>query len=169
MPVSDQVLADQALADQALADQALADRTRGGATPPADPAREGWVVVPDQGFVDLVGPIYLRASDGAYAFAAEGKHRNLIGVVQGGMLMTFADRALGVTAMAAADGANCVTIEMQMHFIGAGRIGDWIVARPQVTQRTGSLVFMRAELTAGDRLVGTATGVWKILRRRPVA
>ena len=150
-------------------DQASGDRASGDAKPPEDPAREGWAIVPDRGFVDLVGPIHWRAADGAYAFAAGPKHQNLIGVVQGGMLMTFADRALGVTAMAAADGANCVTIEMQMHFMGAGRIGDWIVARPLVTKRTGSLVFMRTELTAGDRLVGTATGVWKILRRRPAA
>ncbi|KAB1074844.1 PaaI family thioesterase [Methylobacterium planeticum] len=139
------------------------------ATPPEDPAGAGWEIVADRGFVDLVGPLYRRPRDGAYAFAAAAKHANLIGVVQGGMMMTFADRALGVTAMAAAEGANCVTIEMQMHFIGVGRIGDWIVAHPRVTQRTGSLVFMRAEVTAGDRLVATATGIWKILRRKPAA
>ncbi|WP_336485414.1 PaaI family thioesterase [Methylobacterium nigriterrae] len=139
------------------------------AGPPADPVRAGWEIVADTGFIDLVGPVHHRAADGAYAFLARPKHANLIGVVQGGMLMTFADRALGVTAMQAAEGANCVTIEMQMQFIGAGRIGDWIEARPQVTRRTGSLVFMRTELTAGERLVGAATGIWKILRRRPQA
>ncbi|MGU3540127.1 PaaI family thioesterase [Methylobacterium sp. A54F] len=135
------------------------------AAPPPDPAAAGWRPVSDQGFVDLVGPLYRR--DGTYAFAAQAKHANLIGVVQGGMLMTFADRALGVTAMEAADGQNCVTVEMTMQFIGTGRIGEWIEARPVVVRRTGSLVFMRTELTSGDRLVGAATGVWKILRRRP--
>jgi acyl-coenzyme A thioesterase PaaI-like protein len=54
-----------------------------------------------------------------------------------------------------------------MKFIDVGRLGDWIGIRPQVVKRTGSLVFMRGDLRAGGRLVASADGVWKILRRRP--
>lgn len=95
-----------------------------------DPAA-GWHPFTDPGFVDLVGPIFVREGDGpaAYAFRAEPKHANLIGVVQGGMLMTFADRALGVTAMAAADGANCVTVQFEMQFIAAVRMGEVVTLR----------------------------------------
>lgn len=130
---------------------------------------EGWERVEDEGFIDLVGPVFLRASDGAYAFRAEQKHANLVGLVHGGMLMSVADRALGVAAMRAADGANCVTIELGVQFVGAGRLGDWIEARPEVVRRTSSLVFLRGEVVCGDRVVATASGIWKILRRRPSA
>ena len=132
-----------------------------------DPASEGWAEVEDHGFIAHVGPLHVRAAAGAYAFRAEQKHANLIGVVHGGMLMSFADRALGETAMRAADGANCVTIQLEMKFIDVGRLGDWIVVHPQVVKRTGSLVFMRGDVREGTRLVASADGVWKILRRKP--
>lgn len=134
----------------------------GPATPP-----EGFVPGGASGFVDLVGPVYVRQADGAFGFRAEEKHANLIGVVHGGMLMSLADRALGVAAMRAADGANCVTIELGMQFVGAGRIGTWIEARPFVVRRTGSLVFLRGEVVSGGDVLASASGVWKILRRRP--
>jgi uncharacterized protein (TIGR00369 family) len=132
-----------------------------------DPKSEGWAEVEDEGFIAHVGPLHIRAADGAYAFRAEQKHANLIGVVHGGMLMSFADRALGETAMRAADGANCVTIQLEMKFIDVGRLGDWIEVHPQVVKRTGSLVFMRGDVRDGTRLVASADGVWKILRRKP--
>ena len=131
------------------------------------PDSDGWTLVEDAGFIAHVGPLYFRTADGAYAFRAGQKHANLIGVVHGGMLMSFADRALGETAMRAADGANCVTIQLEMKFIAVGRLGDWIEVRPQVVKRTGSLVFMRGEVRDGTRLVASADGVWKILRRKP--
>ena len=131
------------------------------------PAADGWAAIADDGFIDHIGPLYRRAQDGAYAFRAEQKHANLIGVVHGGMLMSFADRALGEAAMRVADGANCVTIQLEMKFIDVGRLGDWITVRPQVVKRTGSLVFMRADVLDDARLVASADGVWKILRRRP--
>ncbi|MCJ2013845.1 PaaI family thioesterase [Methylobacterium sp. J-076] len=138
----------------------MTDDTAGG-----DPARDGWILVEDEGFIATVGPLYVR--EGIYAFRAGQKHANLIGVVHGGMLMSFADRALGVTAMAAADGASCVTIQLEMKFLDAGRMGDWLTCRSIVVKRTGSLVFMRGEVHDGERLVASADGVWKILRRRP--
>src|SRR5206468_1694669 len=79
--------------------------TRGHAAPFSwplmiDPLAAGWEAVDDPGFIGLVGPIVRRArgDDDEYGFVAEPKHANLSEVVQGGMLMTFADRALGRTA-----------------------------------------------------------------------
>src|SRR5512147_546124 len=65
-----------------------------------DPAAHGWEAYGDDGFIGLVGPFWTR-QDGdthRYAFLAEPKHHNRRGVVQGGMLMTFADRSMGMTA-----------------------------------------------------------------------
>lgn len=141
--------------------------------PPHEPSEtvpsegDGWAPIHDTGFIAHVGPVYRREADGAYAFRAAAKHANLIDVVHGGMLMSFADRALGETAMRAADGANCVTIQMEMQFVDVARIGDWITVAPEVVKRTGSLVFLRCEVRHEARIVSIATGVWKILRRRP--
>lgn len=136
-------------------------------TPDSDPA--GWRSFDDEGFISLVGPVLLREEGDrlGFAFRAEPKHANLIGVVQGGMMMTFADRALGFSAMRAAGGANCVTVQFEMQFISAGRIGETITMTPEVVQRTASLVFLRGDARCDGRIVATATGLWKILRRRP--
>ena len=135
-------------------------------------------VVPDgyvinlwqRGFGRTVGPFYSKrdeANNEIMAFRVEEHHANGMNNCHGGMLMSFADRALGETAMRAAEGANCVTIQLEMKFIDVGRLGDWIEIRPQVVKRTGSLVFMRGDVRDGTRLLASADGVWKILRRRP--
>ena len=61
---------------------------------------DGWKMVETTGFIQLIGPLWQRQVDGAheYALVAEDKHHNRRGLVQGGVLMTFADRTCGMTA-----------------------------------------------------------------------
>jgi len=60
----------------------------------------GWTKVETSGFISLVGPLWQRVVDGEheYALVAQDKHHNRRGLVQGGVLMTFADRTCGMTA-----------------------------------------------------------------------
>jgi acyl-coenzyme A thioesterase PaaI-like protein len=129
---------------------------------------EGWTPCEDAGFLDLVGPIYRRTGGTAsgFGFVAEEKHANLLGLVHGGMLMTLADRALGLTAWEAAEGRPSVTIQFDMQFTSAARIGEFVTIEPEVLRRTSSLVFMRGTLSVGDRPIGFANGIWKILDQR---
>jgi acyl-coenzyme A thioesterase PaaI-like protein len=132
------------------------------------PPPDGFEPHPDRGFIDLVGPFWIRRDpEGtAFGFRAEPKHANLIGVVQGGMLMTFADRAMGITAWDAAGGRVCVTVQFGMHFVSSARMGEFVTLRPEVVKRTNSMVFMTGTLAAGERVVGVANGIWKILEGR---
>ena len=135
------------------------------AMPPFDPAAHGWEPYTDEGFIGLVGPLWTR-QDGdthRYAFTAEHKHHNRRGVVQGGMLMTFADRALGMTAWYANERQPQATVQLDVHFIDAVRIGEFVEARCRVVRRTRSLLFMSGECVVGDRVVLSANGVWKTL------
>jgi len=137
--------------------------------PPAivefDPAAAGWQPYSDEGFFGLVGPLWTRQENGLhlYAFKAEAKHHNRRGVVHGGMLMAFADRSMGMTCWYANGEQPQATVQLDMHFIDAVRIGEFVEARCTVVRRTRSLVFMNGELVVGDRVVATATGVWKTL------
>jgi uncharacterized protein (TIGR00369 family) len=136
------------------------------ATPEAfDPAAAGWEPYRDDGFIGLVGPFWSRPDGDAfrYAFRAEPKHHNRRGVVQGGMLMTFADRAMGMTCWHANGRQRQATIQLDMHFIDAVQIGEFVEAHCRVVRRTRSVVFMSGELMVGDRVVATANGVWKTL------
>lgn len=133
--------------------------------PAFDPASVGWKPYGDEGFIGLVGPFWTRQSGDThlYAFMAEPKHHNRRGIVQGGMLMTFADRSMGMTCWYANEQKPQSTIQLDMHFVDAVRIGEFVEAKCKVVRRTRSLVFMSAELVVGARVVATANGVWKIL------
>lgn len=133
-----------------------------------DPAAAGWAPIRDTGFIDLVGPVWSRPDGEAavFGFEAQPKHANLVDVVQGGMLMTFADRALGAAAWASAHDRPCVTAQFDMQFISSAQIGDFVEVRPEVVRRTASLIFMRGLVTVGSRVVANANGIWKILSPR---
>ena len=136
-----------------------------------DPAAAGWEPYSDEGFIGLIGPFWMRRSGGGYdyAFLAEPKHHNRRGVVQGGMLMTFADRSMGMTCWYANERQPQATVQLDVHFIDAVRIGEFVRANCKVVRRTRSLIFMSAELVVDARVVATASGVWKTLGngRRP--
>src|SRR5437588_4838576 len=130
-----------------------------------DPAAAGWEPYRDEGFIGLVGPFWMRRSGDSYlyAFIAEPKHHNRRGVVQGGMLMTFADRSMGMTSWYANERQPQATVQLDVHFIDAVKIGEFVEAKCTVVRRTRSLVFMSADLVVGARIVATAKGVWKVL------
>jgi len=135
---------------------------------PFDPTAAGWELYQDEGFVGLVGPFWTRQEGGKhlYAFKAEPKHHNRRGFVQGGMLMTFADRAMGMTCWYANERQPQATVHLDVHFVDAVHIGEFVEAKCTVVRRTRALIFMNADLVVGPRVVATATGVWKTLSKR---
>jgi len=54
-------------------------------------------------------------------------------------------------------------VHLDVHFVDAVQIGEWVEAHCKVVRRTRSLIFMSAQLMVGERMVGTANGVWKTL------
>jgi acyl-coenzyme A thioesterase PaaI-like protein len=128
---------------------------------------EGWNVIDDDGFINLVGPLWRRmnGADPEYAIVGQDKHRNRRGVVQGGLLMTLADRTCGMTARFASGAETMATVQLDTHFVDAARIGDIIVSNPRVVRITKSLIFMSTELTVASRCVVTANGVFKLVRK----
>ncbi|MGY6249460.1 PaaI family thioesterase [Bosea thiooxidans] len=135
---------------------------------PLDPAAEGWEPYVDDGFIGLVGPFWQRRRDEIleFGFVSQPKHENRRGVTQGGMLMTFADRAMGMTAWFQNGCEPQATVQLSYQFIGAVQIGDFVMARAKVQHISRSLIFIEATLCVGERIIGSAQGVWKVLKRR---
>jgi acyl-coenzyme A thioesterase PaaI-like protein len=127
---------------------------------------DGWSMVETTGFLSLVGPLWQRAVDGEheYALVAQDKHHNRRGLVQGGLLMTFADRACGMTARYVSGRPTLATVQLDVHFVDSGKIGETLLAKPRVIRTTRSLIFVTTEVTANNRVVITANGVFKILK-----
>jgi acyl-coenzyme A thioesterase PaaI-like protein len=127
---------------------------------------DGWTIVETSGFLSLVGPLWQRVVNGEhqYAIVAQEKHHNRRGLVQGGLLMTFADRASGMTARFVSGKPTLATVQMDTHFVDSARIGEVLMSKPRVIRTTRSLIFTTTEVTAGNRCIATASGVFKILK-----
>jgi acyl-coenzyme A thioesterase PaaI-like protein len=126
----------------------------------------GWTVVEATGFISLVGPLWQRVVNGEheYALVAQDKHHNRRGLVQGGLLMTFADRSCGMTARFVSGRPTLATVQMDTHFVDGAKIGEILVSRPRVIRSTRSLIFVTTEVSADHRCIAMANGVFKILK-----
>lgn len=111
-----------------------------------------------------LGPYFQRMHDGAreFAFVIDDRHINAQSVAHGGALLTFADAALGYAIWEATDRAPCVTVSQQSNFLSSAAVGDLITCRPEVVRKAREVIFMRADFKTGDRIVFTATAIWRI-------
>src|ERR1700687_5180242 len=126
----------------------------------------GWTIAETTGFIHLMGPLWQRVVDGAheYALVAEDKHHNRRGLVQGGVLMTFADRTCGMTARYVSGKPKLATVQLDTHFVESGKIGETLMSRPRVVRSTRSLIFVSSEGTVDKRCIAMPNGVFKILK-----
>jgi uncharacterized protein (TIGR00369 family) len=127
---------------------------------------DGWEIVDTSGFLHLIGPLWQRVVDGIheYAIVTEDKHHNRRGLVQGGVIMTLADRSCGMTARYASGKEHMATIQFDTQFVDSGKIGETLMSRPHVVRVTRSLVFITTEVKVDNRVIAMASGVFKILK-----
>jgi uncharacterized protein (TIGR00369 family) len=94
---------------------------------------------------------------------AEKRHANHQGTVQGGVLSTFADFALGRAIEAdAQDGRDRATVSLTVDFLKPAEPGDWIESRTRVDRVGGTLAFADCSLLVGEREVVRARAVWVV-------
>ena len=116
------------------------------------------------GFEQFVGPIsYERGEDDLkLTFTIADHHLNGDGFLHGGMMMTLASAVLGQLARETAEGAETAPLSLNCDFVGPGRGGAAVVGTAEITRRTRTVLFASAELRAGDQLMMTVTGVYRI-------
>jgi acyl-coenzyme A thioesterase PaaI-like protein len=127
---------------------------------------DGWKIAETTGFMHLIGPLWERLINGELEFAliTEDKHHNRRGLVQGGVLMTFADRTCGITARFVSGKPTLATVQLDTHFVEAGKIGEILISKPHVVRSTRSLIFITTEVTVDKRCIAMASGVFKVLK-----
>jgi uncharacterized protein (TIGR00369 family) len=131
-----------------------------------DLAAAGWKPMPAEDYPALIGPFLARRDgDGGwrYGFVAEQRHLNKGGVVHGGMLVSFADDALGATVWAAIGRRPVTTVQLNTQFVAPVRLGEFVEVRAEVLRATRTVVFVRGVLEVAGGAVVHADGVWKIL------
>ena len=136
---------------------------------PTEPPPDGYVLSGSRGaFSTHNGPYYHReTADGArQAFHAVARHCNAVGLIHGGMLSAFLDGLLAAAAYKAT-GASPITMHLSIDFLDMGRAGDWVVGEAKVTRATRDIAFVEGRAQVGDRDLARASGVFKLMRRRP--
>ena len=114
------------------------------------------------------GLLFKTISENEYEFKATIKenHLNAAGITHGGFIAAFVDAGAGTAAHRSADQNPCVTISLELKFISAVKLGQELVGKTKIQKKTKSMVFLTCKLTAEDKIVATASGIWKILNKK---
>ena len=112
------------------------------------------------------GVMFKTISESEYEFKSiiKENHLNAAGITHGGYLSALIDAGAGTAAHRSAENAPCVTISLDLKFIGASKIGDEIICNVKILKKTKTLVFLFCELKCNDKIITSASGVWKILK-----
>ena len=119
------------------------------------------------GFMKHNGGVLFRTiSETEYEFKSiiNENHLNAVGITHGGYLSALVDAGAGSAAHKAANGAPCVTISLDLKFIGASKAGDEITGFTKILKKTNTLIFLFCELKCTNKIITSASGVWKILK-----
>lgn len=122
------------------------------------------------GFMKHNGGLEFRSvSENEYEFKStiNENHLNAAGITHGGYLAALIDAGSGTAAHRVADNAPCVTISLDLKFIDASRTGDTIIGNVKILKKTKTLVFLFCELKSNEKIITSASGVWKILKVTP--
>ena len=123
------------------------------------------------GFMKHNGGILFRSiSETEYEFktTVNENHLNAAGITHGGYLSALIDAGAGTAAHRASGNAPCVTISLDLKFIAATKIGDEIVGFTKILKKTKSMVFLICHLKSKDKIIASASGIWKILKTKPL-
>ena len=122
------------------------------------------------GFMKHNGGVLFRTiSETEYEFKTiiNENHLNAAGITHGGYLSALIDAGAGTAAHRAANNAPCVTISLDLKFIGASKVNDEVIGFIKILKKTNTLVFLFCELKCNNKIITSASGVWKILKLKP--
>ena len=119
------------------------------------------------GFMKHNGGVLFRTiSETEYEFKStiNENHLNAAGITHGGYLSALIDAGAGTAAHKASGNSPCVTISLDLKFIGASSVGDEITGFTKILKKTNTLTFLFCELRCNNKTITSASGVWKILK-----
>ncbi|MDB5445489.1 MAG: PaaI family thioesterase [Phenylobacterium sp.] len=135
---------------------------------PVPPPPEGFVLQAHRGeFSAHNGPSFHRLSNpeiAEHALFILPRHTNGLRVLHGGMLSAFLDSLLGAAVFRATERTG-MTIHLSVDFLRMARKGEWLQGEARMTQATREVAFAEGRAFVGSRVVGRASGVFKLMGR----
>ena len=112
------------------------------------------------------GLLFKTISETEYQFKTTitENHLNAAGITHGGFIAAVVDAGAGTAAHRTAGSSPCVTISLELKFISPIKLGQELIGITKIQKKTKSMIFLTCELRVLDKIVATASGVWKILK-----
>ncbi len=113
------------------------------------------------------GLLFKEISKKEYEFKTTIKenHLNSSGITHGGYIASIIDAGAGTGAHRATENLPCVTISLDIKFIGTTKLGDEVIGFTKIQKKTKSLVFLICHLEYNGKMIASASGIWKIMEK----
>ena len=121
------------------------------------------------GFMKHNGGLLFRSiSDSEYEFKStiNDNHLNAANITHGGYLAALIDAGAGTSAHRTSNNSPCVTISLDIKYIGSSKSGDVIIGKTKILKKTNTLIFLFCELFCDKKIIASASGIWKILKAK---
>ena len=114
------------------------------------------------------GILFRKISDTEFEFkiTIDENKLNSAGITHGGYICSIIDAGAGTAAHRASNNFPCVTISLDVKFIGATKLGDEIKGFTKIQKITKSMVFLICYLKSNSKIIASASGVWKKLNKK---
>ena len=112
------------------------------------------------------GLLFKEVSENEFEFRTVIKesHLNTIGITHGGYIASIIDSGSGTAAYRTTKNSPCVTVSLDIKFIGPTKLGDEIIGFVKIMKLTKSMVFLICHLKSSEKIIATS-GIWKILNK----
>jgi len=124
-------------------------------------------------FIVANGPLFERIDGNDYrlGFRVEPRHTNTMGICHGGMMATFCDMLLPITAFRSTEalhGRFLPTMSLQVDYLAPAPLGAWVEGEAQVLRITRSMAFVQGLVRSDGQVVARVSGVFKIGAARDI-
>ena len=116
------------------------------------------------GFMKHNGGLFFRAlTKNRFQFKTKitKKHLNKAGITHGGYIASIIDAGAGTAVHRVVNNKICVTISLDIKFIGSSKFGDQLIGNVKIMKTTKTLVFVNCILNSKKDIIAIASGVWK--------
>ena len=114
------------------------------------------------------GLLFRKINNKKFEFKTKIKktHLNKARITHGGYICSIIDAGSGTAAHNCASNKPCVTISLNIKFISPTKLNDKIIGLVKIDEITKSLVFLNCKLKSKNKIIASASGIWKIINNK---
>lgn len=115
------------------------------------------------GLLGVLGPLLSKRENEhwLYGLRIRKDHLNQANIVHGGTVTALMDQALSTVGWSHTNKTPCVTVQLNVSFLGSAAEGDLLIASGRIVRATGSLLFADGSITVNDAVIATAQAILK--------